>query len=144
MERALEEIKALMDTANLDREGEDRLEVLSTLVEAYENEHYPIPPPGAVDAILFRLDQLGLTAKALEPILGTRARVHEILHGKRTLSAQMMQKLNSKFGIPLESLIRAAAKRTGSKSHRPGIARKDHPAGKRKVVRPLARAARRA
>jgi plasmid maintenance system antidote protein VapI len=54
---------------------------------------------------------MGLTPKALEPILGTRARVYEVLHGKRTLSAEMMAKLWSKFQVPLESLINAAAKR---------------------------------
>lgn len=110
---ALAEIAALMDQTRLAREGEDRLEILSTLVEAYEEAHHPIPSPRAADAIVFRLEQLGLTTKALEPILGSRARVHEILTGKRTLSAQMMKKLHQKFAIPLESLIEAAAKRVG-------------------------------
>ncbi len=113
LEKALDQIGTLMESPNLDQAGEDRLEVLSTLVEAYENEHEPIPPPTAADAILFRLDQLGLTIKALEPVLGTRARVYEILHGTRTLSAQMMIKLNAKFGVPFESLITATAKRRG-------------------------------
>src|SRR5438552_2282812 len=108
LEGALAEIAALMDTSNLDEAGEARLEVLSTLVEAYENEHEPIAPPNAADAIRFRLEQLGLTTKALESVLGTRARVYEILNGKRTLSAQMMVKLNRKFGVPLESLVTAA------------------------------------
>lgn len=112
---ALEDIKSLMEKLVLDRAEADRLEVLSTLVEVYENEHQPIAPPTAVDAILFRLDQLGLTTKALEPILGSRARVYEVLHGTRTLSAQMMAKLHSEFNVPLESLVTAAAQRTARK-----------------------------
>jgi HTH-type transcriptional regulator / antitoxin HigA len=108
---ALEEIRALMGKRDLDRAEVDRLEVLSTLAEAYEDAHEPIPPAKAADAILFRLDQLGLTTKALEPILGSRARVYEVLHGTRTLSAQMMASLHARFDIPLESLVTAAAKR---------------------------------
>jgi HTH-type transcriptional regulator/antitoxin HigA len=118
LEKALEQINALMNTAQAGSDDEDRLEVLSTLVEAYEEEHYPIPPAKAVDAIKFRLDQMGLTPKALEPILGTRARVYEVLHGKRTLSAEMMAKLWSKFQVPLESLISAAAKRVRRRKRR--------------------------
>jgi HTH-type transcriptional regulator/antitoxin HigA len=112
LEKTLEEIGKLMDEPHLDAAGQDRLEVLSTLAEAYEDEHHPIPPPTAVEAIKFRLDQLGLTPKALEPILGSRSRVYEVLHGKRAISTEMMAKLWSRFDVPLEALIRGAARRS--------------------------------
>jgi HTH-type transcriptional regulator/antitoxin HigA len=89
----------------------DRLEVLVTLVEAYEAERWPIDLPDPVAAILFRMEQLGLTRRDLEPYLGGRGRVSEVLTGKRALTLTMIRKLHAGLGIPLESLIGPAAPR---------------------------------
>lgn len=83
----------------------DRLEILSDLVELYESQHYPVGPPSPIEAIKFRLEQQEDAAKILEPILGSRSRVHEILKGKRPLTLRMIRNLHQKLGIPLESLI---------------------------------------
>lgn len=83
----------------------DELDVLSVLVEAYEDEHYPIHPPDPIEAIKFRMEQMGLTRRDLEPYIGPRARVSEILTRKRKLSLDMIRKLNEKLGIPAEILI---------------------------------------
>jgi HTH-type transcriptional regulator / antitoxin HigA len=89
----------------------DRLEVLVTLVEAYEAERWPIDPPDPVTAILFRMEQQGLTRRDLEPYLGGRGRVSEVLTGKRALTLPMIRKLHAGLGIPLESLIGTASTR---------------------------------
>ena len=86
----------------------DRLEVLVTLIEAYEAKHHPIPPPDPVEAILFRLDQLDLDRKDLERSIGSRARVSEVLGRRRGLSLSMIRRLHHDLGIPAEILIRAA------------------------------------
>ena len=83
----------------------DHLEVLVTLVEAYEAKHHPIPPPDPVEAILFRMDQLDLERKDLETLLGSRARVSEVLSGRRSLSLGMIRRLHGRLGIPAEILI---------------------------------------
>ena len=83
----------------------DELEVLSMLIERYEAAHYPIAPPNPIEAIKFRLDQLGLTTSDLEPILGYRSRVSEVLRGKRKLTLDMVRNLHMKLNIPLESLV---------------------------------------
>lgn len=103
-DRALAEINALWN-AELDTLEGDRLDILMTLVEAYETKHHPIDPPDPVDAILFRMDQQGLTRKDLEPILGSRSRVSEVLNRKRSLSLEMVRKLHKQLDIPLESLV---------------------------------------
>ncbi|MGH8337778.1 MAG: helix-turn-helix domain-containing protein, partial [Gammaproteobacteria bacterium] len=87
------------------RDG-DRLEVLVTLIEAYEREHWPIDPPDPVEAIRFRLEQQGLDATALVGVIGTRSRVYEVMHGRRKLSLAMIRSLHERFGIPAEVLIR--------------------------------------
>jgi HTH-type transcriptional regulator/antitoxin HigA len=89
----------------------DRLEVLITLVEAYEAERWPIDLPDPVAAILFRMEQQGLTRRDLEPYLGGRGRVSEVLTGKRALTLAMIRKLRAGLGIPLESLIGPAVPR---------------------------------
>ena len=89
----------------------DRLEVLVTLVEAYEAERWAIDLPDPVAAILFRMEQQGLTRRDLEPYLGGRGRVSEVLTGKRALTLAMIRKLHTGLGIPLESLIGPAAPR---------------------------------
>ena len=81
------------------------LDILMTLVEAYETKHQPIDLPDPVDAILFRMDQQGLTRKDLEPILGSRSRVSEVMNRKRTLSLEMVRKLHKQLDIPLETLV---------------------------------------
>ncbi|MBA3449445.1 MAG: helix-turn-helix domain-containing protein [Pseudaminobacter sp.] len=84
----------------------DRLDVLVTLVEAYEARHHPIDPPDPIEAIRFRMEQAGLTRKDLEPLIGTRGRVAEIMNRKRGLSIDMIRRLNEEFGISAEVLIR--------------------------------------
>lgn len=83
----------------------DEMEVLATLIEKFEAEHYPIDPPTPLDAIRFRMEQEGLEARDLEPILGSRSRVSEVLSGRRPLSIDMIRALNRHLGIPAESLI---------------------------------------
>lgn len=103
-EQALERIDALMNATRGSVEG-DELEVLSTLVNAYERERFPIDLPDPVEAIKFRMEQLGLERKDLEPFLGSRARVSEILNRKRGLSLAMIKSLHENLDIPLEALI---------------------------------------
>jgi len=103
-DHALAEINELWGAEPDTPEG-DRLDILMTLVEAYETKHHPIDPPDPVDAILFRMEQQGLTRKDLEPILGSRSRVSEVLNRKRTLSLDMVRKLHKQLNIPLESLV---------------------------------------
>lgn len=83
----------------------DRAEVLITLADAYESEHFPIAPPDPLDAILFRMEQMGLHRKDLEPYIGTRARVYEVLTGKRPLTLRMIRALRDGLGIAGEILL---------------------------------------
>ncbi len=85
----------------------DRLDVLATLIEAYEAEHYPMDPPDPIEAIKFRMEQQALTRKDLEKILGTRTRVSEVLNRKRGLSINMIRALHQKLGISADVLIRS-------------------------------------
>ncbi|MBU4226147.1 MAG: helix-turn-helix domain-containing protein [Chloroflexi bacterium] len=103
---ALKEIEHLMEAQPGTPEA-DRLEVLSTLVAAYEDEHYSIPAPDPVEAILYYMESRGLTRADLEPYLGSRARVSEVLNRKRSLSLKMIQKLNAGLGIPAEALLQS-------------------------------------
>src|SRR5216683_7548619 len=84
----------------------DRLDVLATLIDFYESEHYPIDPPDPIEAIKFRMQQQSLTRKDLEGILGTRTRVAEVLNHRRGLSINMIRRLHDKLGISAEVLIR--------------------------------------
>ena len=81
------------------------MEVLVTLVEAYERKHYKIEPPDPVEAIKFRMEQLGLKASDLAKILGGRSRVSEVLNRKRRLTVEMMRSLRKRLDIPAESLL---------------------------------------
>ncbi len=83
----------------------DRLDVISTLVEAYEARHHAIPPPDPVDAILFRMEQQGHTRSHLAHLFGSRSRASEVLSRKRPLSIAMVRVLHREWGIPLESLL---------------------------------------
>ena len=87
----------------------DRLEVLGTLLEAYEARHYPLELPDPIEAIKFRMEQQGLSAKDLTPMIGGLNRVYEVLNRKRPLSIAMVRRLNSSLGISAECLIREAA-----------------------------------
>lgn len=102
---ALVEIEQLWG-AEADTPEGDKLDVLLTLVEAYEDKHYPIDPPDPIEAILFRMEQGGLDRKALEPFIGKSGRVSEVLNRKRPLSIDMIRNLWEGLHIPLESLIR--------------------------------------
>jgi HTH-type transcriptional regulator/antitoxin HigA len=95
----------------------DRLDVLATLVEAYEAKHYPMDPPDPIDAIRFRMEQQGLTRKALEPMIGTRARVSEVMNGRRSLTIEMIRRLHDSLDISADVLIRPSrAERALSRS----------------------------
>jgi HTH-type transcriptional regulator/antitoxin HigA len=102
---ALERIEQLWDAPS-GSEAADDLEVLATLVDAYEQLHDPIPAPDPIEAVLFRLEQTGQDRSDLQRILGVgRGRVSEILNGKRGLSLAMIRKLASALSIPAEVLI---------------------------------------
>lgn len=101
----LAEIEGLM-SAKLNTPEGDRLDVLVTLVEAYESKHFPVDLPDPVEAIKFRMEQAGLTPKDLEPYIGRSNRVYEILNRKRPLTLAMIWRLNQGLGIPAESLIK--------------------------------------
>jgi HTH-type transcriptional regulator / antitoxin HigA len=87
------------------------LEVLGVLVSEWEREHVAIPVPDPIDAILFRLEQQGLTPRELEPMLGSRRRVSEVLGRRRPLTLPMIRALHRCLGIPLESLVAEPAQR---------------------------------
>jgi HTH-type transcriptional regulator / antitoxin HigA len=106
-QRALKEIDKLMDAKPNTPQG-DRLDVLVTLVEAWEEKHYAIDPPDPVEAILFAMEQRGLSRRDLEPFIGNRARVAEVLNHKRPLTLRMIRRLHAALGIPAEVLIREA------------------------------------
>ena len=102
----LQEISTLMDfDPALGTPEGDRLDILVTLVQAYEAKHVPITPPDPVEAIKFRMDQSGLSVKDLEPIIGKRNRVYEILNHKRPLTLAMIRRLHQSLGIPADVLI---------------------------------------
>lgn len=101
----LKEVESLMSAKANTADGE-RLDVLVTLLEAYEKKHFPLELPDPVEAIKFQMDQKGLTAKDLEPMIGRLNRVYEILNHKRPLTLKMIRNLHHGLGIPAESLIR--------------------------------------
>ena len=106
----LKEIESLMDAQAGSREG-DRLDVLVTLVEAYERKHFPMDLPDPVEAIKFRMEQQGLTPKDMVPMIGRINRVYEVLNRRRPLTLAMIQRLHTQLGIPAESLIKPCEKR---------------------------------
>ena len=101
---ALERISELMSAEVGTPEG-DELDVLATLVDAYERAHFPIESADPIEAIQFRVEQLGLVRKDLEPFLGSRHRVSEILNRRRGLSLEMIRRLHARLNIPLEVLV---------------------------------------
>jgi HTH-type transcriptional regulator/antitoxin HigA len=102
--RTLKEIDRLMDARENTPKG-DRLDVLVTLVEAWEEKHFPIEAPDPVEAIRFAMVQRGVTRRDLEPLIGSRARVAEVLNRKRRLTLPMIRRLHAGLGIPAEALI---------------------------------------
>jgi len=106
----LKEIEGLMSAEAGSVEG-DRLDVLVTLVEAYERQHYPIDFPDPIEAIKFTMEQQGLTVDDLVPVIGRKNRVYEILAGKRPLTLRMIEGLHEAFSIPAESLIKHSSQR---------------------------------
>jgi HTH-type transcriptional regulator/antitoxin HigA len=88
----------------------DELDVLATLVDAYEAKHHAIDAPDPITAIHFRMEQQGLTRKDLEPMIGSRARVSEVLTGKRSLTLEMVRRVHSGLGISADLLIVAPGK----------------------------------
>jgi HTH-type transcriptional regulator/antitoxin HigA len=103
--RILKEIEGLMGARRNTREG-DRLDVLVTLVEAWERKHYPLDLPDPVEAIKYHMEQNGLQPRDLIPFIGNRNRVHEVLNRKRDLTLNMIRQLHEGLGIPAESLIK--------------------------------------
>ena len=102
--KALKEIENLWDAKPNTSMG-DRLDVLVTLVEAYEQKHYKVDPPDPIEAIKFRMEQLDLKPSDLAKILGGRSRVSEVLNRKRKLTVEMMRSLRKHLAIPAESLL---------------------------------------
>lgn len=105
---ALKEVETLMMAEPNTPEGE-KLDVLVTLIEAYEHKHFPLDLPDPVEAIKFEMEQRGLTVKDLEPFIGKSNRVYEVLNRKRSLTLKMIWKLHQELGIPAESLIKQPA-----------------------------------
>lgn len=106
---ALREISALMDADPKRGTVEfDKLDILVTLVHAYEEKHHTIAPPDPIEAIRFRMDQLGLSAKDLAASIGKTNRVYEVLNHKRDLTLPMIRKLHVQLDIPAETLIRVS------------------------------------
>jgi HTH-type transcriptional regulator / antitoxin HigA len=104
-QRCLKEIEGLMAAKRNTPEG-DRLDVLVTLVEAWEAKHYPLDLPDAVEAIKYHMEQQGLAPRDLIPFIGNRNRVYEVLSRKRPLTLPMVRRLHEGLGIPAESLIK--------------------------------------
>jgi HTH-type transcriptional regulator/antitoxin HigA len=108
-EAALKEVDRLWGARTGTRDG-DRLDVLATLIDVYEAEHYPMDPPDPIEAIKFRMEQQGLTRRDLEDLIGTRTRIAEILNRKRGLSIAMIRRLHERLGISADVLIRPSRK----------------------------------
>jgi HTH-type transcriptional regulator/antitoxin HigA len=109
-EGALAEVGRLWG-AKLGTPKGDRLDVLATLIDAYEAKHFPMDPPDPIEAIKFRMESQGLTRKDLEDVIGTRTRIAEVLGRKRGLSIDMIRRLHEKLGIPAEILIKPTRRR---------------------------------
>lgn len=109
-EAALKDVERLWGARSGTPDG-DRLDVLATLIDAYEAEHHPIDPPDPIEAIKFRMEQQGLTRRDLEEIIGTRTRIAEVLSRKRGLSMAMIRRLHERLGISAEVLIRPSRKK---------------------------------
>ena len=107
---ALKEIEALMQAKRNTPEG-DRLDMLVTLVEAWERKHYPLDLPDPVEAIKYHMEQNGLAPRDLISFIGSRNRVHEVLNRRRPLTLKMIQRLHAGLRIPAESLLKTGRER---------------------------------
>ncbi|MBS1545269.1 MAG: helix-turn-helix domain-containing protein [Bacteroidetes bacterium] len=105
-EQALERLDLIFDAKKGTKEG-DELEILGILIDRYENEHFPIDLPDPIEAIKFRMEQLGYTQNDLAKIVGLKSRASEILNKKRRLSLEMIRQLHEKLNIPTDVLIQA-------------------------------------
>lgn len=131
-ERALRRVEELWDSLKGSPES-DELDVLVTLIEAYEREHYPIDLPDPIEAIKFRLEQKGKDIRSLIGVIGQRTRVYEVMRGDRPLSLNMIRNLHDKFGIPADVLIQPVRRKGGANLRRAsGNARKYGRPGMRK------------
>ncbi len=124
---ALARIEKLMEARPGTPEG-DELELLTALVELYEDHAYPIPEPDPIEAIRFRMEQQGLRPRDLVPYIGSRSKVSEILSGQRTLSLRMIRTLSTGLGIPTDVLVRETkaaykAQKKPSSTHKPRATR---------------------
>lgn len=108
-EAAVAEVARLWGAKGGTQDG-DRLDVLATLIDAYEDKHHALDAPDPVEAIKFRMEQQGMTRRDLEGVIGTRTRIAEVLNRKRGLSIDMIRRLHEQFGIPAEVLIRPSRK----------------------------------
>src|SRR5437763_5226867 len=108
-EATLNDVERLWGAKAGTRDG-DRLDVLATLIDAYETEHYPMDPPDPIEAIKFRMEQQGLTRRDLEDVIGTRTRIAEVLNRKRGLSVGMIRRLHERLGISAAVRIRPRRK----------------------------------
>ena len=117
---ALAEIATLMDAKAGTPEG-DRLDVLATLVEAYEATHIPVEAPDPISAILFMMEQKQLGRRDLEPAIGSRARVAEVLNRRRTLTLPMIRRLSRLLDIPADVLIQPYKTRQPARRRRPSV-----------------------
>lgn len=116
-ERALRRVEELWDSPERSPAA-DEVDILVTLIEAYEKEHYPIDTPDPLDAIKFRLEQTGKDFRSLIGVIGQRTRIYEVMRGDRPLSLNMIRNLHDKLGIPAEVLIQPIRRkgRTGRTS----------------------------
>jgi HTH-type transcriptional regulator / antitoxin HigA len=105
-QNALKRLEVIFDAKPNTKEG-DELDILSLLIDNYENEHDPIEAPDPIEAIKFRMEQMGYKQKDLANIIGYKGRVSEILNRKRKLTLEMIRNLNEKLNIPLDALIKA-------------------------------------
>lgn len=103
-QKALDRLELIFDAKKGSTEG-DELEILSILIDKYENEHFPIDMPDPIEAIKFRMEQMGMKQKDLAEVVGFKSRVSEILSGKRKLTLNMIRKLNTTLRIPTEVLV---------------------------------------
>ena len=117
--KALQEVERLWGHRLGTPKG-DRLDVLATLIDAYESTHHAIDPPDPIDAIKFRMEQQGLVRKDLEGVIGTRTRVAEVLNRRRSLSIGMIRRLHAELGIPADILIRSPRPAVGARAARTG------------------------
>lgn len=106
---AMNAVAALWGAADGTPDG-DRLDILATLIDAYEARHHPMDPPDPIEAIKFRMEQQGMTRRDLEDIIGTRTRIAEVLSRKRSLSIGMIRRLHDRLGISADILIRPSHK----------------------------------